>query len=147
MKSKRHNKMRKNKSRKNKKGGFFNFFSNNSTVVPSECDPNNLSMIKDTKSMKDNYQKCCPKGMFGSKNSSPYCKQLDLNFTAGIKGENDAREYTGFSPEEVYQMKNAEHTFTPDINTPKEKSWYKFWGGKKSRRRRSKYNYSRKNRN
>ena len=31
--------------------------------------------------MKDNYQKCCPKSMFGSKNSSPYCKQLDLNFT------------------------------------------------------------------
>ena len=148
MKSKRHNKMRKNKSRKNKKGGFFNFFSSNSTVIPSECDPNNLSMIKDTKSMKDNYQKCCPKSMFGTKNSSPYCKQLDLNFTAGIKGENDAREYTGFSPEEVYQMKNAEHTFTPDINTPKEKSWYKFWGGKKSRRRRcNKYNYSRKNRN
>jgi hypothetical protein len=150
MKSKRYNKMRKNKSRKNKKGGFFNFFSSNSTVVPSECDPNNLSMIKDTKSMKDNYQKCCPKGMFGSKNSSPYCKQLDLNFTAGIKGENDAREYTGFSPEEVYQMKNAEHTFTPDINTPKQKSWYQFWGGKKSRRtrnKRNKYNYSMKNRN
>ena len=150
MKSKRYNKMRKNKSRKNKKGGFFNFFSSNSTVVPSECDPNNLSMIKDTKSMKDNYQKCCPKGMFGSKNSSPYCKQLNLNYTSALKGENEAKEYVGFNPEEVYQMKNAEHTFTPDINTPKEKSWYKFWGGKKSRRRRNKrnkYNYSSKNRN
>ena len=147
MKSKRYNKMRKNKSRKNKKGGFLNFFSSNSTVVPSECDPNNLSMIKDTKSMQDNYQKCCPKGTFGSKNSSPYCKQLDLNYRAAIKGENDAREYTGYSPEEVYQMRNANQTFTPNVTMPKEKSWYQFWGGKKSRRRRNKGNYSRKNRN
>jgi hypothetical protein len=44
-------------------------------------------------------------------------------------------------------MKNAEHTFTPEVNMPKQKSWYQVWGGKKSRRRRNKGNYSRKNRN
>ena len=71
------------------------FFSSNSTVVPSECDPNNLSMIKDTKSMKDNYQKCCPKGMFGSKNSSPYCKQLNMNFDSQSKYKKDIAGYYG----------------------------------------------------
>jgi hypothetical protein len=141
MKSRRYNQLRKNRSRKNKKGGFFNFFSSKPKVVPTECDPNNLSMIKDANSMQENYKKCCPKGMFGTKNSSPYCKQLNLNYTAALKGENEAKEYVGFTPEEVYQMKQAENIYSPEVTMPK-KSW---WGGKKTRRKHSK-KHSRKNR-
>ena len=79
----------KKKYMKSKKGGFFNFWSNKPKVTPSECDPNNLSMIKDAKSMHANYQTCCPKNWMGRKNSSSYCKQLDLNFKAVLKGAND----------------------------------------------------------
>lgn len=146
MKSKRYNKMRKNKSRKNKKGGFLNFFSSNKSVVPSECDPNQLSMIKDKYEMQTQYQKCCPKGTFGSKNSSPYCKQLDLNMSAQTQLHRDTAGYYGDESEinidEIKSMSNA-----PLLGDMPKKPWYKFWGGKKSRRtRNNKHNYSRKNR-
>lgn len=72
-------------TRKNKKGGFF--FSKNDYVAPStECDPNNLASISGSNALHENYQKCCPKGIFGTKNSSPYCKQVDLNFQSALKG-------------------------------------------------------------
>ncbi len=86
------------KKNKTKKGGFFNLFGKKK-VVPAECDPNNLSMIKDAKSMHANYQTCCPKNWFGRKNSSSYCKQLDLNFKAAQKGSNDTGNYS--NPDEV----------------------------------------------
>ena len=97
--NKRHLKSMKKSKRhlRSKKGGFFNFWK--PKVVPSECDPNNLSMIKDAKSMHANYQTCCPKNWMGRKNSSAYCKQLDLNFKAAQKGANDTGNYA--SPEEV----------------------------------------------
>ena len=116
-------------SRKIKKGGFF--FNKNSYVVPSEkCDPNKLTTIKGSQALHSNYQLCCPKGSFGTKNTSPYCKQVDLNFQAALKEENEAKGYVGFEPDEVYQMKQQD-----DI-TPK-KPWYKFWGGKTKKMRKS----------
>jgi hypothetical protein len=120
------------KSRKNKKGG--RLFSQNNYVAPSgDCDPNNLTSIQGSKALHENYQKCCPKGFMGTKNSSPYCKQVDLNFQAARKAENDANEYYGYQPNEVYQMKQQEST----MNTqPQKKYWYKFWGGKKTRKHR-----------
>ena len=131
MKTKSHNKRsRRNISRRNIKGGFFSK-NNYATVLPEECDPNNLSMIKGSEDLHANYQKCCPKGMFGTKNSSPYCKQVDLNFQAAIKGDNDANEYHGFEPEEVQQMQQMQQ----QQDVPK-KPWYKFWGGKKTRKNR-----------
>jgi len=137
-KSHKNRRYRKNKSRKNKKGGLFNFFSSSKTV-PSECDPNNLSMIKDPKSMHANYQTCCPKTFFGSKNSSPYCKQLDLNYQSALKYQNDANEYTGFDPEEINQMKQNPNFDNPNPLQSK-KSWYKFWGGKKKVPRKTRRN-------
>ena len=145
MKSRRY-KTRRNKSRKNKKGGFLNFFSSNKPVVlPTDCDPNQLSMIKDKYEMGNQYQKCCPKGMFGSKNSSPYCKQLDLNMSAQFQLHRDTAGYQedeyGTNVNEIKSMANAQ--LLGDV--PK-KPWYKFWGGKKSRRaRNNNHNYSRKN--
>lgn len=107
--------------KKSKKGGFF--FSNK-TVDKAECDPNQLSMITDAESMHAKYQKCCPKGVFGSKNSSPYCKQLELNFNPAIQRENNAGDEDAAMMEHVY-----------DVPMPQKKAWWKFWGGKKSRRR------------
>ncbi len=121
--------MKSKKSRKIKKGGFF-FNNKNNYVAPSgECDPNNLTSIKGSSALHQNYQKCCPKGMFGTKNSSPYCKQIDLNFQAALKGENDTNEYHGIEPEQVYRLKQQE------LKSIQKKPWYKF-GGRKSRKSR-----------
>ena len=119
-------------SRKSKRGGFF--FSNNSVASSSECDPNNLSSITDSTAMHANYQKCCPRGFFG-KNSSPYCKQLDLNYKASVKGENDANAIAGDASLEQY------NSF---MGPEPKKPWYKFWGGKTKRRRISRRTRSRR---
>lgn len=118
------------KNMRNKKGGFFT--SSKVSSLP-ECDPNKLSMLKTLEDMQTNYLQCCPKSMFG-KNSSPYCKQLDLNFQTTKKAQNDSGEYVGFSPEEVYNIKQND-TFDKEYPSNK-KSWYQFWGGKTRRRRK-----------
>ena len=131
MKSRSHNNTHSKFSRRNKKGGFFP--SNNYEPIASsdECDPNKLSMIKGSEDLHANYQKCCPKGTFGTKNSSPYCKQVDLNFQATIKSDNDANEYQGFEPEQAQQMQQQDQ-----LPSAPKKSWYQFWGGKKTRKNR-----------
>ena len=131
---KSYKKMRNRRSRKNKKGGFF--FGSKPTVAPSaECDPNNLVNIQGTDALHANYQKCCPKGFMGTKNSSPYCKQLDLNFQAALKSENDAKGYAGMSLDEAQQFEMQTRD-NPAFNPPAPaKPWWKFWGGKTRRRR------------
>ena len=120
------------KTRKNNGGGFF---TKNKYIVPSgECNLNNLTSIKGSKLLHENYQKCCPKGTFGTKNSSPYCKQVDLNFQAALKEENDANEYHGFEPTQVYQMKQED----TNANAQKKKSWWKIWGGKTRKNKKRK---------
>ena len=96
MKSKRNLKKHK-KGGKSLKGGF-SFFSNNSAPkpYPGECDINQLSLSKTPEDLHKKYQTCCPKGSFGTKNSSPFCKQLDLNFQSALTGENNANEYNSF---------------------------------------------------
>jgi hypothetical protein len=137
-KNKKYSRKNKKYSRKNKKGGAF-FFGNKSVVPSLECDPNNLTSIHGSQALHANYQKCCPKGTFGTKNSSPYCKQVDLNFQAALKGENYANEYHGYEPDEVYQMKQTQSQNEPyvklsnqqyDVASAQKKPWYKFWGGK-----------------
>lgn len=138
MRNRRNNFFSRKKSRKNKKGG--RLFSQNNYLAPSgDCDPNNLTSIQGSKALHENYQKCCPKGFMGSKNTSPYCKQVDLNFQAARKAENDANEYHGYNPNDVYQMKQQE----PYVNPMPKKPWYKFWGGKTrtSRKRSNKNKY------
>ena len=128
MKSKSHRKSKKNKSRKNLIGGWG--FSSQPVVPSGECDPNNLSMIKDYTGMATNYQKCCPKGFFG-KNSSPYCKQLDLNFQALNKSRNVNNDVLAESVGTNYQVN--QYSPSSPYNTTQKAPWYKFWGGKKSR--------------
>ena len=150
------------KSKKNKKGvkslkgGFF-FSSSASKPYPGECDINQISLSKTPEDIHKKYQTCCPKGLFGTKNSSPFCKQLDLNFQSSLSGENNANEYHGYEPEEVYNMKQNNSQPVPaaqltplqnDVAAAAKNPWYKFWGGKKSKRMRShkKRKYSRKHR-
>lgn len=117
MKSRHRNR---NRSRKHKKthkrrtykkgGGFFDFFSGKSSapVVPDNCNPNNLSQLKSSQQLRDNYQTCCPKTFFGMrKNSSPYCKQVELNMDAAVKGEGLQKEYVGMDPMEVASLRNV----------------------------------------
>lgn len=108
-------KHRKNKLRKSKRthikrgGGFFDFFKGTSaSVVPENCDPMKLTQLKTSNDMRNNYQTCCPKKYFGLvKDSSPYCKQLDLNFKSAVEREGMEKQYVGMEPVEVAEMKNA----------------------------------------
>ena len=111
------------KTRKYKKGG--GWFSNSSSVTPEQCNPNELTQLTTSNEMHEKYQKCCPKSFMGYKNSSPYCKQLDLNFQSAISNENNANEYKGVEQTEIDNVPNS-----------KRKPWYKFWGGKKSKKHR-----------
>lgn len=101
-------KVRKHTMKRNKKGGFFGLFSRKAPVVGEQCDPNNLPNLKTSDELQMNYQQCCPKSFFGFKNSSPYCKQVDLNYKASIQGEEMNKEYVGVEPEEIYQIKEAD---------------------------------------
>ena len=143
------------KHRKTRGGGIFSS-TNAVKPYPGECDVNRLTILKTSNDMHTNYQKCCPKSMFGTKNSSPYCKQLDLNFQSAMAGENNDNEYHGYNPNEIYNMRQNPPT-VPAAQLPQQqynvaaaqkKPWYKFWGGRKSRRNRSnrKRKYSRKHR-
>lgn len=114
MKSKRRNNSRKHRKthkRRNYKrgGGFFDFFSSKSAaVVPDNCNPNNLSQLKSSQQLRENYQTCCPKSFFGmKKNTSPYCKQVELNMNAAVKGEGLQKEYVGMDPMEVAAIRNV----------------------------------------
>jgi hypothetical protein len=138
MKTKRHIKSNK-KSRRHLKGGFLNFFSKKPVMSSSECDINNLSTIsKDmgdgqdpVQKMHANYQKCCPKDRFGRYNSSPYCKQLKMNFDAQVQYQRDISGYYG---DETDVAKIKQMTNEPIY--PEKKPWYKFWGGKSRRHKK-----------
>ena len=122
------------KNRRTKKGGFWwlinqNKQQNYNKITPSECDPNQLTKLRTQDELHSQYQKCCPKTWYGTKNSSPYCKQIDLNFQGLRTGQNNANEYYGYSPEEIQNMKNSP-------------SYYS--GGKRTRRGKSNKNKSRK---
>jgi hypothetical protein len=134
-KNRSYKKSRKNKSRKNKKGGFF--FGKSTVASSAECDPNNLVNIKDSASMHANYQKCCPKGFMGTKNSSPYCRQLDTNFQTALKSENDALGYAGMDLEDAQAFEQMPIANSPLSQQP-SKPWWKFWGGKSRRRMHTK---------
>lgn len=122
MKSKRKMyKKSKRTSRRSKKikrgGGLFDFFTGSKKVVPSQCDPNNLSQLKTSEQLRENYQTCCPKTFFGMrKNSSPYCKQVELNANAAVEGEGLEKQFVGAEPLEVAEMKDAPMVNAPIIN-------------------------------
>jgi len=148
MKSKRYRNKNK-KTRKNHKGGFMDFFSKKSVAPLGECDINNLSTLsKDTgdgqdplTKMHSNYQKCCPKNYLGQLNSSPYCKQLKMNFDSQSQYKSDIAGYYG-DETDVGTIKQIMNQPLPPPSQPKP--WYKFWGGKSRRRRHKKYSQRQK---
>jgi hypothetical protein len=124
MKSRRHINLKNTKSRKNKRGGFF---SRNKYVVPAgECNPMDLPNITDKNELQQKYLKCCPKNMFGQKNKSPYCRQIDLNWSAQEQLRRDVSGYYG-DETDVQKIKQIMNEPVPE---EKKKTWYKFWGGK-----------------
>jgi hypothetical protein len=110
MRKTKRNRKNKSSSRRYKRGGgFFDFFTGNSSVVSDDCDPMKLTQLKSSEEMRSKYQQCCPKKYFGMvKNTSPYCKQLDLNFKSAVESEGLQKQYVGMEdPVEVAQMQNA----------------------------------------
>jgi len=85
------------RSSKNKKGGLFGFFESKHNSSNPACDVNNLSSLTTSQALHQNYQTCCPKGTFGTKNSSPYCKQVDTTFQSLLKAENNNLDPSNFS--------------------------------------------------
>jgi hypothetical protein len=127
--------MKKRTITRKKRGGFF--FSNKNNVVPLEgCDPNNIVNLHTTDEIHNNYLKCCPKGFFGSKNSTPYCRQLESNYNAAYNNENNAKEYAGMDLEEAQEL---DMTFKQNpVTTVEKKSWWKWWGGSRKSKKRYK---------
>ena len=82
--------------KKYKKGG-------DSKNIDDDCNFMNLpTLSKDMgdgqeplKKMKLNYGKCCPKDTVGRKNSSSYCKQLNMNYDAQSTYKKDIAGYSG----------------------------------------------------
>ena len=132
MKSKRNMRMNKRKGRTSKKGGFYNFFRSSKRVYPSECDPNDLVNVKGSVSIHNKYKNCCPKSkFFGTKNRSPYCKQLELNFKHALRKENyeadnDTNNETDNQLDQNIVLRNA--------NESPKRRWFR--GGKKTRKNR-----------
>jgi hypothetical protein len=115
--------------RRSRKGGFF---FKSKTVDSEECNVNNLADLErddgtDTATkMRQNYQKCCPKGMFGRKNRSPYCKQLEKNFNAVSTYNRDVSGYYG-DETDVSKIKKIMNTGGSKLGI--------FSGGRTKRRR------------
>jgi len=137
------------KSRKQKKGGF-SFFG--SKVVPNDnCNPNNLVNLKTSDELYNNYKQCCPKTFFGSKNSSPYCKQVNLNFQSALTSENNASENVSDDKAETAPiLPSVQSAKLPqseiDVQKAATKPWYQFWGGKSRRRNKRENKRSKTNR-
>lgn len=127
MKSRRHRNMRRKVSGRNKKGGELNSY--NTPIQSNTCDISNLSSIQGTEALHAKYQQCCPKTMFGQKNSSVYCKLLDENFQKSLKSENGTDDYTRDSEVPQPQLSKVQY----DVAAAQKKPWYKFWGGKTRR--------------
>jgi hypothetical protein len=124
MKSKKFINSKNKKSRKHKRGGF------NKKTSAAECNPNDLPIIKDQNELREKYFECCPKNIFGQKNKSPYCKQIDLNWSS-IEQAN--RDITGYYGDEI-ELNKIKEIMNPSLEREKKKSWWKFWGGKKRKR-------------
>ena len=119
--------------RRTKKGGFFRSkvsnpeLCNDTTLnqLLTPIDENNPNFMKASQDkitdLQIHYNTCCPKGFMGWKNSSPYCKRL----------LSEGNTLTS----------NLHNEMEGDLgNTPPKKPWYKFWGGKKSKKYKRRHN-------
>ena len=128
--------IRKSKRRRHRKRGG-GWFATKKVSVSEICDPNKLSSITDYKEMHKNYQTCCPKSRFGYKNSSPYCKQIDLNFQTAYKH----RDYADVAPtddDDVDQLVQFKKEL--DAPPPPRSKW---WGGRRNKKTRRNKNRTR----
>jgi hypothetical protein len=94
------------------------------------------------KKMHSNYQKCCPKDSFGRYNSSPYCKQLKMNFDTQVQYQRDIAGYYG----DETDVAKIKETMNAPMNVPmnqEKKPWYKFWGGRTRRHKKRSRRYMR----
>ena len=92
-------KRRKTRRNKSRRGGVSNPFlapSQYAFANKVDCSNMNIDVINDMKELHSRYQKCCPKNMFGFKNSSAICKKMDTRFKQLWKKENDSRGYYGY---------------------------------------------------
>ena len=94
------NSLNKRKSRR-KYGGIGNIYpftkpSSYSYANSVDCSNMNIDSIKNMKELHTRYQKCCPKSIFGYKNSSPICKKIEQNFNNLWKIENDSHGHYGY---------------------------------------------------
>lgn len=132
--------LNKNKKRSMRRGGgfFFNSANENNAV----CNINQVNQLTTSEAMHQNYQTCCPKTSMGTKNTSPYCVQLEKNFQNALNKENNVNDDPS-APVPSAQLPQSQY----DVAAAQKKPWYKFWGGKKSKgRRNKKKRYSKKNR-
>ena len=108
--NKRDKRDKRSKKTKNRRGGFFGMFKSKHNELDKACNINELVNLKKSNEMHANYEQCCPKGFFG-KNSSPYCKQLDLNYKATVTQENNARGFDSdddnLRPSDVAHLEGA----------------------------------------
>ena len=80
--------------------------------------------------MHSTYQTCCPKSRFGYKNSSPYCKQLELNYTSVFKAQNNLRDVGEDGNPIYYAVENGSNIQTLSPRQT-QKGWFSWPGSKK----------------
>jgi hypothetical protein len=116
--------LKRNKRSKNKTGsGFSDWFTSKKNSPETVCNQNELVNLRTSGEMHTKYLNCCKKSFFGSKNNSPYCKQLDLNFQAKLKQENNSNGYYGSENESrqsvdlrASDITGLEHAIGPNKN-------------------------------
>lgn len=100
LKRSRRQKTKRNRPRRgSRRGGVSNPFlapSQYAFANKVDCSNMNIDVINNMKELHSRYQKCCPKNMFGYKNSSAICKKMDSRFKQLWKNENDSRGYYGY---------------------------------------------------
>ena len=111
-----------------KRGG--GWFTTKKITDSSVCDPNKLVQLKTPEEMYLTYQTCCPKSRFGYKNSSPYCKQLELNYMSAIKAKNNLYDIDEEGNPNYYAVENGSNIQTLSPRQTK-KGWFSWSGGKK----------------
>ena len=127
---------------KKRKGG--GWFTTKKIADLAECDPNKLVQIKNSDNMHSTYQTCCPKSRFGYKNSSPYCKQLKLNYMSAIKAKNNLLDVDEDGNPNYYAVENGSNIQTLSPRQTK-KGWFNWSGSKKGGSRKVGYGTRKRN--
>lgn len=85
--------------RNKKYGGVTNPFMTSSPygfANKVDCSNMNVDGIQNMKELHTRYQKCCPKNMFGYKNSSSICKKMEQKFNNLWTVENNSHGHYGY---------------------------------------------------